>query len=104
MRNFLRINNRIHLVACISEKVNLLKDWIWLRKIKKMANCFLHQEEKFIHDNAGRYTIEKWFNNRRTTHDSFEGDRMEKKNSSYSVLLWVCHKVMLNVYANFFHP
>lgn len=67
-----------------------------------MANCFLYQEEKFIHDNAGRYTIEKWFNNRGTTHDSFEGNRMEKKNSSYSILLWVCHKVTLMYMLIFF--
>lgn len=100
MRTLLRIRNYIHLVVCVNGHVNLLKDWIWLRK--KMVSCFLSWEEQFIHANAGRWTIiEKWFNNSGTTYDLFQENRMRRKNS-YSVLLRMLHKVMLSVYVNFF--
>lgn len=46
------------------------------------------------------WTTEKWFNNSGTTYDLFQGNQMKKKNS-YSVLLCIFQKVMLNVYVNF---
>lgn len=48
---FAKNEKYIHLAMC-SERVNLLKDWMWLRKIKKIVNYFLCWKEKFIHANA----------------------------------------------------